>query len=79
MMQAPSTFHDSAIGTSFGTRTENALSTASHSSFTSSAADDGHHSNHDPREPEEVALGKPFKCPICDMEVSGVRNLTDWK
>lgn len=79
ILHAPSTFQDSAIGTSLGTTTEYAHSTASHASFASSAADDSHHYNRVPPQPEEIVLGKPFRCPICDYVLSGIRHRIDWK
>lgn len=78
-LHAPSAFQDSAIGTSLGTTTGYAHSTASHASFASSAADDSLHYNRVPSQPEEIALGKPFRCPICDNVLSEIRHRIDWK
>ncbi|KAK5075337.1 hypothetical protein LTR51_003736 [Lithohypha guttulata] len=71
-------WHDSGIGSSLQP-TEVAHSTASHSSFASSMAVDTHHYNRVPPEPPEVALGKPFMCPVCEKRVSNVHNRIGWK
>lgn len=77
--QAKSVFHDSAIGTSLGRSSDDACTVVSHSSFVSSAADDTHHFNRVPPEPREVALAKPFKCPICSNQLTNIRNRVHWK
>lgn len=72
--KARSIFRDSGIGTSLDDK-----STASHSSFASTAAKDSHHYNRVPPEPPEVASDEPFLCPICNIMITTVRNRIDWK
>lgn len=75
-----SVFHplrDSALGTSILTPTQNSLSSASHSSFASSIAEQG--VRRVPKTPDAVSTGAPFVCEICGNTVTNVRNRTQWK
>ena len=80
---ASTAFRDSAIGTSLASasasRPEDTQSSASHSSFVSTAINDSHHYNRVPKEPPEIALGKPFDCPVCGLNVPNVRNRVQFK
>ena len=72
-------FHDSGIGTSMASTTQQAISVASHTTFISSHAEEGHTSLRVPTTPPEVALGKPFKCEVCSEVLHTIKNRIDWK
>ena len=71
-----SEFHDSGIGTSVPAQSEYA---PSHTSFQSSNPEGEQKSLRVPREPPEVAAGKPFQCCLCKCIISNVKNRVDWK
>lgn len=71
-----SAFHDSGIGTSVPAHTQYA---ASHTSFLSSNSEGLQGSLRVPSTPDEVGLGKPFKCPFCKSNLLHIKNRIDWK
>lgn len=74
-------FHDSGIGTSMAASSSPAGfegSIASHASFQSSLAEAGDAFLTVPPTPEEVGLGKPFRCDICGR-CCRMRTRIDWK
>ena len=68
-----SLFHDSGIGSSY------AQSSASHTSFISSLADEEGTQNRIPETPAAVTEGKPFNCEICGITQHDIRNRIAWK
>lgn len=67
-----SKFRDSALGASLP-------STASHSSFASTATSGASAKARVPRTPSAVFRGEDFECEVCYKTVSGLRNRIDWK
>lgn len=74
-----SQFQDSALGSSIRTQSQRAESTASHSSFVSSSADQEKGHFRVPPLPRGASYGETFACPYCGMTVSKVKNRVDWK
>ncbi|KAF4621930.1 hypothetical protein G7Y89_g14416 [Cudoniella acicularis] len=75
-----STFYDSALGTSMAAPTvADTVSRASHSSFRTSATEGGAASLRVPEAPQEVQLGLPFICYICNKRVGDIKNRLEWK
>ena len=72
----PHSFRDSGYGTSVPTQTQYALS---HTSFISSNAEGDGSSMRVPPLPAEAGSGKPFRCSICGLMLSNIKNRVDWK
>jgi hypothetical protein len=74
-----SAFQDSDLGTFIPSRSRYAASNASHTSFLSTSADATKGRTHVPATPSEVTQGRPFRCSICNEEISTLKNRIDWK
>jgi hypothetical protein len=74
-----SLFQDSGLGTSLLAQTSYAHTTASHTSFVSSQADDDGGGLRVPPTPKAVPKGIPFSCEICGQTLSRIKNRIDWK
>jgi hypothetical protein len=74
-----SMFYDSGLGSSIPTQSAYAPTTASHSSFRTSATEIQAGSYKVPPTPQEVAAGEPFTCEICRHMLRNVKNRIDWK
>jgi hypothetical protein len=72
-----SVFHDSGLGTPLPVQSQVAISVASHTSFLSEEGD--LHRRRVPKMPDEVGLGKPFKCNLCGQTLSFIKNRISWK
>ena len=77
IFQPFSVFHDSGLGTSLPAQSQVAISVASHTSFLSEEGD--LHRRRVPKMPDEVGLGKPFKCNLCGQTLSFIKNRISWK
>jgi hypothetical protein len=74
-----SLFQDSGLGTSLPTHTSYAGTSASHTSFVSSQADEEGRGLRVPPTPKAVSKGIPFSCEICGQTLSQIKNRIDWK
>ena len=74
-----SLFHDSGLGTSVSAKSRGVASVASHSSFTSTVAEEGQRWARVPPTPSAVSHGKPFQCSICFNMQAEIRSRIDWK
>ena len=79
MFQPRTLFHDSGIGTTIVAKSEYAQTEASHTSFMSSIAQHEKGTLRVPATPTEVRLGERFKCYICGVLQTKIRNRIDWK
>jgi hypothetical protein len=74
-----SLFQDSGLGTSLHAHTIYAATSASHTSFVSSQADEEGGGLRVPPMPKAVSKGIPFGCEICGHTLSEIKNRIDWK
>jgi hypothetical protein len=74
-----SLFQDSGVGTSLPAQTSYAPTSASHTSFVSSQADEHSGGLRAPPTPKAVSKGIPFICEICGQTLSRIKNRIDWK
>ena len=74
-----SMFHDSGLGTTVSAASRYAASAASHTSFISSIAEKRNNSIRVPPTPMEVDVGKPFRCSICGLVQTKIKNRVEWK
>ena len=73
-------FHDSGIGTTIAARSQYGPAKASHASFMSSSAQIKKGALRVPPTPAEVNSGKPFfRCHICGIPQTNIKNRVDWK
>jgi hypothetical protein len=74
-----SLFHDSGLGSSLPARSTYAATTASHSSFQTTAADKNNGDLRVPPTPKEVSEGVPFSCQICGHVLSRIEHRIHWR
>jgi hypothetical protein len=74
-----SLFQDSGVGTSLPAHTSYAFTSASHTSFVSSQAEEEGGGLRVPPTPKAVSTGIPFSCEICGQTLSQIKNRIDWK
>jgi hypothetical protein len=74
-----SLFQDSGLGTSQPAHTGYATTSASHTSFVSSQADEGGGGLRVPPTPKAVSERIPFTCEICGQTLSQIKSRIDWK
>jgi hypothetical protein len=74
-----SLFQDSGLGTSLPAHTSYAATSASHTSFVSSQADEESRGLRVPPTPKAVSKGIPFSCEICGQTLGQIKNRIDWK
>jgi len=74
-----SLFQDSGLGSSLPSQTSYATTSASHTSFVSSQADEEGGGLRVPPTPKAVIKGTPFNCEICGQTLSQIKNRVDWK
>jgi hypothetical protein len=74
-----SLFQDSGVGTSLPAQTSYAYTSASHTSFVSSQADEEGGGLRVPPTPKAVSKGIPFSCELCGQMLSKIKNRIDWK
>jgi hypothetical protein len=74
-----SMFHDSGLGTSVPTQSAYAPTTASHSSFRTTATENQVGTYRVPPTPKGVFDGVPFACEICGHVLRNIKNRVDWK
>ena len=79
ILQPPTLFHDSGIGTTLAAKSRYAQSEASHTSFISSPSDTERGVARVPPTPTEVGLGKPFRCYLCGQIQFRIKHRVDWK
>jgi hypothetical protein len=74
-----SLFQDSGLGCSVPAQTSYAATSASHTSFVSSQADEEAGRLRVPPTPKAVFKGIPFSCETCGQTLSQIKNRIDWK
>jgi hypothetical protein len=74
-----SLFQDSGLGSSLPAQTSYAATSASHTSFISSQADEEGGGLRVPPTPKAVSKGIPFSCETCGQTLSQIKNRVDWK
>lgn len=74
-----SLFQDFGLGSSLPAQTSYAATSASHTSFISSQADEEGGRLKVPPTPEAVSKGMPFICEICGQMLSQIKTRIDWK
>ncbi|KAL8782763.1 MAG: hypothetical protein Q9195_009578 [Heterodermia aff. obscurata] len=79
LFQPQTLFHDSGIGTTIGSHSQYARTEASHTSFISSIAETEKGHLRVPPTPIEVGAGAPFRCQLCGIMQTKVKNRIDWK
>lgn len=79
VFQPKTLFHDSGIGTTIAAKSQYAQTEASHTSFMSSIAQHEKGSLRVPPTPKEVGSGEQFKCYICGVLQTRIKNRISWK
>ena len=69
----------SSLGTTIGSQSQSVQTGASHRSFMSSIAEAEKGHLRVPPTPIEVEAGKPFRCQLCGIMQTKIRNRIDWK